>query len=222
MTARRLGWALLALIVGVAAGAGAAYLARPGHDSVGTPVPVQAAGPAVPADDPYAEDIDYPALEDVGDVDRYRIGNLLEEWEYPVPAGWVAYSVPGEVVTAPEEVPDLDEVRFRPEGEPLVGGYSLRVKAIDNHKSPLDELNVKVSDFERIYDDVEVLEQDDEWVYFRFRAENDTLRYNFFHWFAAPGSEEATLEMSVAGRAIDEAGLRELFELFADQARPVG
>ena len=221
VTARGLGWALLALAVGVALGAGAAYATRPGHDPDGVPKPAHAVGPDVPTDDPYAEDYEYPALRSIAEFDTYRIGNAIEEWEYPVPAGWIAYSVPGEDITPPKKVESLDEVRFRPEDEELVGGYSLRVKAIDNHKSPLDERNVKLSDFERIYEDVEVLEQDDEWVYFRFRAENNTLRYNFFHWFAAPGSTEATLEMSVAGRAVDEVGLRDLFERFADQVRPL-
>jgi hypothetical protein len=221
VTARGLVGALLTLLLGVAAGAGAAYATKPGHESVGTPVPVHAAGPDVPTDDPYAEDIDYPALEPIAEFDRRRIGNAIEDWEYPVPTGWVGYSVPGEDITPPGRLKTLDEVRFRPADEPLVGGYSLRVKALDNHKSPLDERNVKLADFERIYDDVEVLEQDDEWVYFRFRAENNTLRYNFFHWFAAPGVTEATLEMSVAGRQVDEAGLRDLFEQFAAQVRPV-
>lgn len=222
VTARGLAGAVLALLLGALAGAGAAYATRPGHDSAGTPAPLRAAGPHVPTDDPYAEDYDYPALQQIVDFDRRRIGNAIAEWEYPVPAGWVAYSVPGEDITPPDEIEDLDEVRFRPKDEELVGGYSLRVKAIDNHKSPIDERNVKLSDFERIYEDVEVLELGDEWVYFRFRAENDTLRYNFFHWFAAPGATEATLEMSVAGRAVDEAGLRDLFERFAEQARPLG
>ena len=221
VTARCLGWALLALALGALLGAGAAYSARPGHASIGVPTPAHAVGPDVPTDDPYEPDIDYPALQPVIDFDLRRIGNAIEVWEYPVPAGWIAYSVPGEEITPPDELKDLDEVRFRPEGEELVGGYSLRVKAIDNHKSPLDERNVKLSDFERIYEDVEVLEQDDEWVYLRFRAENNTLRYNFFHWFAAPGVTEATLEMSVAGRAVDEPGLRDLFERFAEQVRPL-
>lgn len=221
VTARRLGGALVALLLGAAIGAGAAYATRPGQDSTGIPVPAHAAGPEVPTNDPFAEDIDYPALQPIVDFEFRRIGNAIEDWEYPVPTGWIAYSVPGEVITPVDELKTLDEVRFRPKDENLVGGYSLRVKAIDNHKSPLDERNVKLSDFERIYEDVEVLEQDDEWVYFRFRAENNTLRYNFFHWFAAPGTTEATLEMSVAGRAVDEVGLRDLFERFADQVRPL-
>jgi hypothetical protein len=73
----------------------------------------------------------------------------------------------------------------------------------------------------RIYDDVEVLEESDEAIYFKFRAENDTLRYNFFRWFTANEDTEATLEMSVAGREVDEAGIRKLFDEFAERATPI-
>lgn len=223
MTARGLGGVLLALVVGGGIGVGAAYATRPDPDSSGTARPVPAASPSVPTDDPFAPDIDFPPLGAVDGFDTYRMGTRLQAWEFDVPAGWVAYAVTrsGDEVISPDRIARYDEVRFRPEGEPLIGGYSLRVKAIDNHKSPLDELTVKESDIERIYDDVEVLEKNDEAIYFTFRAENDTLRYNFFRWFTADEDVEATLEMSVAGRAIDEEGLRALFDQFADQARPV-
>ena len=223
VTARGIGGVLLVLVLGAAAGVGAAYATRPEPDSIGTPAPVPAASPDVPTDDPYAPDIDYPALEEVDSFGTYRIGNRLQAWEYPVPEGWVAYAVSrgGDRPIPPEAVEKYDEVRFRPVGEELVGGYSLRVKAIDNHKSPLDELAVKMSDFERIYDDVEVLDQTDEAVYFTFRAENDTLRYNYFRWFAAGDDAEATLEMSVAGRKVDEPGIRALFDQFAARTMPV-
>ena len=44
-------------------------------------------------------------------------------------------------------------------------------------------------------------------VKFTFRDGANHLRYNYFRWFAGPQSSEATLEMSVAGRDADEAGL---------------
>jgi hypothetical protein len=225
VTTRGLGWGVLALVVGAGIGVGAAYATRPEPDSIGTPAPVPAAAPDVPTDDPYAPDLDYPALEEIDSFDTYRIGGgpQFQTWEYPVPEGWVAYSVTqnDDRLIPPEAVAGQVEVRFRPEGEPKVGGFSLRVKAIDNHAPPLDEVNDKVADFDELYEDVEVLDRTDTTVFFTFRTEGDLFRYNFFQWFAEPGSEEATLEMSVAGRAVDEPGLRALFDQFAEQAEPV-
>ena len=197
VTARGLGGALVALVLGLALGAGVAFATRPGHDPAGRPTPVSAAGPSVPTDDPYAEDYDYPALGEIAEFDRYEIGTgpQLQTWKYVVPKGWAAYNVTqnGDRLLAPDVVENYLEVRFRPADEDLVGGYSLRVKAINNHRAPSDEVLIKVTDFERFYEDVEVLERTDETVFFRFRAENDTLRYNFWHWFAEPGSTVATL-----------------------------
>ena len=221
MTARGLGWALLALVVGASLGVGAAYAIRPGPDASGTAVPVPAESPSVPTNRPYAPDIDYPALGEVDTFDTYRIGNAIQTWEYVVPAGWVAYSVPGERLTPPDEVQALDEVRWRPEGEPLVGGFSLRVKAVDNHKTPTDEVTDRIAGLRRTYDDLDILEEATDALYFTFRDENDRLRYNFFRWFTADGVAEATLEVSIAGRGIDEAGMRDVFDGFADGAQPV-
>ena len=226
VTARRLGWALLALLVGASLGLGAAYATRPEPDASGTPSPVPAVRPSVPTDDPYAADINYPPLGEVSEFDTYQIGaaTQLQTWEYPVPAGWVADAVTanGDRAITTDVVDDYIEVRFRPEGEPPVGGYSLRVKSINDHRPTEDEVLLKISDFERLYQDVEILEQTDSTVFLTFRTdEEDRLRYNFFHWFEVPGSDVATLEMSLAGRAEDEEGMHALFEQFAERAQPV-
>jgi hypothetical protein len=221
VTARGLGWALLALVVGASLGVGAAYATRPEPESSGTPAPVPAKGPPAPENDPYAPDIRYPPLGKVTDFGTHRIGNPLQAWEYPAPAGWVSYRVPGDIPTPVDRVEEWDEVRWRPLGEPTEGGYSMRVKAIDNHHAPADEVRVKASDFELLYEDVVVLEQTNDAVLFTFRTEDDLFRVNFFQWFAAPDSTEATLEMSVAGRRVDRPGMRALFDEFAERAQAV-
>jgi hypothetical protein len=53
-------------------------------------------------------------------------------------------------------------------------------------------------------------------VYFTYIDGEDHLRYNFFQWFAVPDHPNATLEMSVSGRAVDQDGLEALFLRFAD------
>ena len=222
VTARGLGGALVALLLGALLGIGGAYATRPDPDAAGLPAPVPAESPSVPTDAPYDPDIDWPTLsEEFDELDRYRIDNNLKTWEYAVPAGWVAYRVPSGIIAPPEDVPDYDEMRFRPEGEPDEGGFSLRVKVIDNHKAPSDEILDKIAGMERAYTDLDVIEQTQDAVYFRFRDSNNRLRYNFFRWFVASPATEATLEMSVAGRQQDEPGLRALFDLFAEEAEPV-
>ena len=226
VTARRLGWALAALLVGAVIGVGASYLTRPSPDASGIPRPVAAESPSVPSDEPYADDIDFPTLGEITEFTTYRIGGApqLQTWAYAVPQGWTPYAVTptGDVDLPPEAVDDYIEVRFRPRLEPLIGGFSMRVEAINNHSPSADEVAQRIADFERLYEDVQVLSEDDETVYLTYRTEEgDRLRYNFFHWFEVPGSDVATLEMSIVGRAEDEVGLRALFDQFGDQAEPV-
>ena len=226
MTARRLGWALLALLVGGAVGVGAAYGTRPGPDSSGVPSPVPAQSPSMPGDEPYADDIDYPALGTIEEFDTYRIGGApqLQTWEYAIPEGWVPYEVTplGDLAISVADVSDYIEVRFRPADERLVGGYSVRVEAINNHSPPADEIADRIADFQRLYEDVVILDQTENAVFLTYRTEEgDRLRYNFFQWFEAPDTDVASLEMSIVGRAEDESGLRSLFDQFAERAHPV-
>jgi hypothetical protein len=222
VTARGLGGVLLALVVGASVGVGVAYATRADPDATGTATPVPAESPSMPTDDPYAPDIPYPALAGVSTFDRYRIGNVIQTWSYAVPAGWVAFDVnSGESETPPDQVDSLSEVRFRPEGEPRVGGYSLRVKAITNHFSPADEVVNQIAEMRRATVELDVLKEYEDAVYFTFRTKEGRLRYNFFRWFAAPGFSQATLEASISGRAVDEEGMRALFDQFTERVRPV-
>ena len=71
-------------------------------------------------------------------------------------------------------------------------------------------------------DEVHVIERFDDSVKFTFRDGNNRLRYNYFRWFGGPGSAEASLEMSVAGREVDKEGLDYLYNVFASTLEPVG
>ncbi len=108
-----------------------------------------------------------------------------------------------------------DELRFRPPDEPTQGGYSLRVKTVNDHVTTdtmvSERLRLVVAEYGR--DDVEYTRTEDS-VKFVFRDGNNRLRYNYFQWFVGPGSSEASLEMSVAGRQADVAGLDWLFAVF--------
>ena len=148
-----------------------------------------------------------------------------------MPQGWQAYavcSVIGECpppmqtddVLTPAQADRQPEVRFRPPDEPTIGGYSLRVKALDNMLgyNPGQMVGTKIVGFRQTYadDQFSLLRRTPTAAYFTYRDGNNHLRYNYFQWFAVPGSTTATLEMSVAGRSRDVPGLKALFNRFAD------
>jgi hypothetical protein len=222
---RRLGVLVLLAALGVGAGFGVGAVVagqEPTRIEQAGPVP---ASPSVPEPTeasetaaPYADDIIYPPLVPPTEFTRYRMSNDLQTWSYLAPEGWVAYDVTTNGLIPPPQIEERGEVRFRPEDEPTEGGYSLRVKVIDDHVPPETMLANKLTALEDLAD-VHVLDQTDDSLYFTYRDGNNKLRYNFFRWFAAPSVTEATLEMSVVGRKQDDVGLRGLFEQFTSGLR---
>ena len=235
MSRRGLLVALLCGVLGLGLGMIAAYAAQPSSSTAGSANPISAVSPSVPIDEPpkppkTAKDITYPPLSPDLNLplpDR-TIGNDLATWTYHVPQGWVPYAVctvlaecpppmqPDDLLT-PQQAARQTEIRFRPPNEPLEGGYSLRVKALDNTQQFDTEQMVatKVVGF-KAYPHFRLLRKTPSAAYFTYIDGNDHLRYNYFQWFAAPGSSTATLEMSVAGRKQDVPGLKALFNRFAD------
>lgn len=237
MSRRGLLVALLCGVLGLGLGAIAAYAAQPTTSTGGTANPISAVSPSVPIDvksvKPPSPDINYPKLSpDLGlPLPAHTIGNELATWTYHVPAGWQAYAVcttldecPPPIVTdselTPQQLAEQPEVRFRPADEPTVGGYSLRVKALDNTQgfNPYVMVGTKIRGFRDTYDNDQfsLIKQTSSTAWFTYRDSNNHLRYNYFQWFAATGSSTATLEMSVAGRQQDVPGLKALFIRFAD------
>jgi hypothetical protein len=214
----------------------AAYAAQPDPSNDGAANPLSAESPSVPIDEPpppprTTQDITYPRLSpDLAlPLPDHTIGNDLATWTYHVPAGWVPYAVCTVIGECPPPMQSDDrltpaeaarqpEVRFRPPDEPLEGGYSLRVKVINNTQgfNPYVMVGTKISQFRESYKYFKKLHRTRSAVYFTYIDGNQHLRYNYFQWFAVPGSDVATLEMSVAGRAVDRPGLKALFNRFAD------
>jgi hypothetical protein len=228
--------ALLCGVLGLGIGAGIAYLGQPAASHAGTATPVPGVSPSLPIDEsptrpPTSPDIAYPALEPGLPLNQvHTIGNDLATWTYHVPQGWVPYAVcgPGECrpplqtddPLTPRQTERQPEVRYRPADEPHVGGYSLRVKILDNTLglNPGQMVGTKIRGFRQAYQHFTLLRQTPSAAYFTYIDGNDHLRFNYFQWFAAPGSTSATLEMSVAGREVDVPGLKALFRRFADNA----
>ena len=143
--ARVLGVLLLAAVVGVGgglvAGWGVGQLDQTEAAAGGTASPLPASSPSVPVDPPptvapYADDIDYPPLQPGLTLARQPMGNSVQAWVVPYPKGWQAFTVPGEVEVPRKERSTYDELRFRPPDEPIQGGYSLRVKTVNDHVTP--------------------------------------------------------------------------------------
>ena len=130
--------------------------------------------------------------------------NDLAQWTYHVPQGWQAYGVCGAarrvhaLSTTPRwatgQVDKADEIRFRPADEPTVGGYSLRVRILDNtfvdvHQTVATKI-VGFRDSSEVAD-FNIIDRTQRSVYFDYRDKtSDYHRFNFFQWFAVPGPDQ--------------------------------
>jgi len=237
MSRRGLLVALLCGVLGLGLGMIAAYAAQPTSATEGAADPISAVSPSVPIDpspstSPYHPDIRYPPLRPGLPLPVvHTISNDLARWTYHVPLDWQAYwvcstpsSCPPDAFTdkpmATKVVDRAQEVRFRPPDEPKSGGYSLRVRVLDNTFVDVHQIvGTKIIGFRDSPEvaDFNVIHRDNRSVYFEYRdAASNLHRYNFFQWFAVPDQTNATLEMSVSGRARDVPGLKALFNRFAD------
>jgi hypothetical protein len=237
MSRRGLLVALLCGVLGLGLGMIAAYAAQPSTATGGTANPISAESPSLPIDvppsqSPYARDIKFPRLRPGLLLQGvHTISNDLAVWSYHVPLGWQAYwvcsspgSCPPDVYLdkpmAEKTVEKAQEIRFRPPKEPTTGGYSLRVRILDNTLNDVhQQVATKIIGFRDTpaVADFNVVKKTRRAVYLEYRDEDSNLhRFNYFQWFAVPGQTNATLEMSVSGREVDVPGLKALFDRFAD------
>ncbi|MET0524516.1 MAG: hypothetical protein ABWZ91_06935 [Nocardioides sp.] len=203
MSWRGLGALLVLALIGAAGGYLAADLREPTTSNAAQASPVPAESPSIPVDpeQPFAEDITYPPLATSLDYRPHTIGDPPFQWTYEAPKGW----------KATEE--GLDEIRWRPPDEPEIGGFSLRVKLTTEHKTKADMVIQKLGMMQAGYEDVDIVGQTQELLSFTYRdATRNVQRFNTFRWFSLPGEDEARVEMSVVGRAVDVPGLQELLD----------
>jgi hypothetical protein len=239
MSMRGLVVALLCGLLGLGGGALVAYAVqpRPTYGDLASPVP--GVSPSLPTNPPpptksHAQDITYPVLNPYLPLTgKYTIRNQLAVWHYHVPQGWTAYSeclappapcsMPNDtVLTGRKRIDRQSQLVFRPSHEPLLGGYLIRVAALDNSTFNVGQtVATKIEGFRQqraqTGEQFHVLKRTPTSVYFTYVAlPSHRLRYNYFQWFAVQGQPNATLEMSVAGRSVDVPGLKALFNRFAD------
>lgn len=192
--------ALVALgLVGVAAGVGVGELLRPSEVLAGPASAVAAVGGPVEPEEPYAPDVDYPALKPDLEYVRKVFVDGFVRWRYQVPKGWVATPLA------------FGELAWRPPDSPAVGGYRVRVKPLNTHQSVEEMVEAKLEALQRGYDDLHIRVHTEDTLGFTYReASTSQKRYNTFRWIALPASDEAGFEMSVVGRERDLPGLTDL------------
>lgn len=178
-----------------------------------------------PSQTPLGEpepDIDFPALQlpNGQEYDTHVVRTSGVAWTYPVPVGWVAYRLGAKNedlgVLPDDEIDDVGQVRWRPAGEPLVGGFSVRLRALSTPIGVPATLAAKVVELEKLKDP-DVYDQTADTVYYTYRDGNNRVRYNFFRWLPNDAGE-AALEISVSGRTADKQGLADLLEAVTDGA----
>jgi hypothetical protein len=209
---RWIGLALALALVGAVAGYGLGILTRAEPTTFASAQPVPAQSPSIPVlpTPSYDPDIDYPPLETGLAYRRHQIGAPGFRWEYDAPRGWTIETV------------GFAEIRWRPADEPLSGGYSLRVKVINEHRTNEEMVAQKKAAVETIYDDVEITAESSDLLSFRYREpDTNRLRFNTFKWFTPEGGSTAEFEMSVVGRAVDVDGLEDLLDHVATSVRKV-
>ncbi|HEU5039042.1 MAG TPA: hypothetical protein VFT70_18690 [Nocardioides sp.] len=202
MRVRWIGLTLALVLLGAVTGYGVGVLRQEQPTTFAAAAPVPASSPSVPVvpAPTYAPDIDYPALRTDLSYKPHQLGEPTYRWRYDVPRGWT-----------PEDVSPLFEVRWRPPDEPTIGGYSLRVKLVNEHRTTAEMVAAKLRAVRSIYEDVKVLARTDDMLSFRYRDPGqNTQRFNTFTWFTAPGGTLAEFEMSVVGREADLPGLDSL------------
>lgn len=214
MRVRWIGLTLALAALGVAGGYGVGVLRQHDPTRFAVAAPVPAGSPSIPVrpTPSYAPDIDYPALEPDLDYRPHRLGDPTYRWRYDVPKGWTS-----------EDVSPLFEVRWRPADEPRIGGYSLRVKLVNEHRTPSEMVAAKLSAVRALYQDVKVVARTDEMLSFSYRdPDYNTHRFNTFTWFTQPGGTLAEFEMSVVGREVDVPGLDSLRDHVAASVEKLG
>lgn len=214
----------LTVVVAVAVGAVVGYaVAQPGPADAPRPVTMAAASPiparpSVPIDPvrPYAKDVDYPPLGTDLHYRRHRVTGAGHTWSYEVPQGWVG---------TPAALPMVPPVKWRPPAEDEPGGYLLRVLPIDSRATPGDQMLVQTDKMEKSYADERVDRSKGDTVWYEYRSADDHHRFDDFAWVpfpdGGPNAGYAGFELSVAGRAVDRAGLDALLKHVRDSVRMV-
>lgn len=212
VTARRLGWALPAVLVCLLLGAAGGYGLATRLDEEPRPMttaPLAASSPSFPTDPPIEvlPDPKYPALETGTRFGKpVRVGSDSFGVTVRVPAGW------GRTDT------DLVESKWAPIGSPL-NTYLLRVKIISGQ-----HLTVRQAREQRraaLSSVVTEWQLEDETVdtFVATYVNDDYRRLAMERFLSVDGSDAAFVTVAVIGRVEDRAGLKDLLDRVSASVR---
>jgi hypothetical protein len=197
----RRGIALLAVLLGtgLVTGFGASWVLGENPRGDGTAAPVAAASPSLPVD-PVPEllrDPAYPTLEPDIELVPAEVGSGDSRMTLPVPRGWDLSQL------------SPSEWQWRPPGQPSFG-HVMRVEQVLGNRRSIDwTLDRRIDELYEDERNVKILGQEDGRLHVTYVASNH-LRSAYFTWLDLTGSDDAQVEIALAGRAQDAAGMADL------------
>lgn len=212
MTWRGLGALLLLIVVGAAAGFGAATLLDRPASADGTPQPLAASQPAYPFVPPIEvlpDPTEPPPLRAPFDVVEDTLGGGPFAVTVPVPVGWERTNTnPGEARwSLPGDQPNTHSTRVE-----LVGSQT---------RTPEKMIALRISDLQGStgISDFRVVDQTSNQLIFSFVLDQHR-RFSVIRWVSPRGSTNAEVEIAATGREEDLPGLEDLVGLMSAQVRP--
>lgn len=190
--------------------------------SFGTAAPIPAQ-PSLPIDPPptYAPDPNYPTLQTgLGYVrETFHAGPYV--WHYQVPEGWIGHRGFGANHTPQVTWEPPDEMQ----PDSMLGGYQLRVAPVGGHSTPAQMIASKWAGLQETQADghlsqltrVDHGDRAGNSAWYAFRDSFGRHRLDDFAWVMNPDGFVG-LEISVAGRDRDQAGLDALLAQVRDTA----
>ena len=162
-----------------------------------------------------APDVSYPVLRVLQLTEKHRLVSPNgDTWTYEVPRGWVADSA---LTGAPLPAAAIDTqqaISWHPQHPPRVGGYSLRLDALNGTQFPQDmrqRLLNELQSSDHVHELTPFANRPNNGLWFTFVDDLGHVRYNFFRWLSLPAGE-AGLRAAVVGRKVDLAGLESLLD----------
>jgi hypothetical protein len=185
----------------------------------GTPTTGATSPPTVvPAPDITFEPLGFPVMTEFHTL----VAPGGSRWTYAVPDGWAPTDPATKETIPPQELDKQTEVRWRPEGEPPIGGYSVRYLALKPTQTVTEMRDAQLADLIKAsYPGFHVFRKTADGLWFTYIDGFPHLRYNYFRWIAAGPGHKAGMEISVVGRKVDKANLEVLINQAAERARPV-
>jgi hypothetical protein len=200
MVWRGLGALVLLAAAGVAAGIALGFQQRPSVATGGTAEPVPAHSPAIPVDPPPSirPDPAYPPMPIELSTHEEQVGDSQFGVVVPVPNGWEKFQV------------GPAEFRWTPPGNPD-HTYSIRIENVFSQRLTIPQIMADRIENLSTLTGYTLEQQNSDTLIFKYVDETDHERLQMLRWLSPRSSGTAEAEISVVGREVDRAGMRDIF-----------